>query len=456
VFDSVRRRHEDAIDVAATENGAQAETIGQRLRRLRTERRLSQRELSSPGVSYAYISRIEAGTRQPSVKALRRLARKLGVSAEYLETGSDLTDAAHRELRLADAELRLRLDEDRDAAEGALLELLSEATAAGDRPAALRARIALGLAAAGRNDHAEAVKLLQEAIESAALAPSQRPDVFATLGQSYSSLGRGDQAVALFERSLEDATRQAPDDAPMQVRFATYLSYALADLGELGRAETVMQDALERSGDAADPYTRVRLYWSLARLSELEGKSAAALDYVRRAIALLETTEDSLHLARAHVLCAWIMGLQGKDADEHLTVAEQLFGPRPDRSDLALLRIEQARRAVLVGDADAGIARAQAALELLGDHHGAEQGSAWWAYADSLSLRGETEKANDAYNRAVDLMTENRSWREAAQACRSWGKMLRSAGRESDALDVLERATDLAVRDDLVETNRKS
>src|SRR5437879_13801381 len=104
--------------MAATSTSS--ETIGQRLKRLRLERGLSQRELSSPGVSYAYISRIEAGTRQPSVKALRMLARKLEVSPEYLETGSDLTDAAQRELRLADAELRLRLDEDRKAAEKSL------------------------------------------------------------------------------------------------------------------------------------------------------------------------------------------------------------------------------------------------------------------------------------------------------------------------------------------------
>ncbi|HET9675684.1 MAG TPA: helix-turn-helix transcriptional regulator, partial [Gaiellaceae bacterium] len=55
------------------------EPIGVRLRRLRLERGLSQRELASQGVSYAYISRIEAGTRRPSVKALRMLARKLGV-----------------------------------------------------------------------------------------------------------------------------------------------------------------------------------------------------------------------------------------------------------------------------------------------------------------------------------------------------------------------------------------
>src|SRR5437867_7009254 len=140
--------------VATDVRAEQTETIGQRLRRLRTERRLSQRELSSPGVSYAYISRIEAGTRQPSVKALRMLARKLGVSAGYLETGSELTEAAQRELRLADAEIRLRLDEDREAAETALQELLEDAAAAGDRPAALRARIALGLAAAGRDHHA--------------------------------------------------------------------------------------------------------------------------------------------------------------------------------------------------------------------------------------------------------------------------------------------------------------
>jgi transcriptional regulator with XRE-family HTH domain len=71
------------------------ETVGERLRRLRTERRLSQRELSEPGVSYAYISRIEAGTRQPSVRALRKLAVKLKVPADFLETGEQPVDAQY-------------------------------------------------------------------------------------------------------------------------------------------------------------------------------------------------------------------------------------------------------------------------------------------------------------------------------------------------------------------------
>jgi len=102
---------------------AAGETIGQRLKRLRLARGLSQRELAAPGVSYAYISRIEAGTRQPSVKALRKLAGKLGVSADFLETGSELDPAEARELRLADLELAIRLGE-ADGAEEAVLATL--------------------------------------------------------------------------------------------------------------------------------------------------------------------------------------------------------------------------------------------------------------------------------------------------------------------------------------------
>src|SRR5438477_6463 len=142
---SSARRHLTMSDPAAkmsdsmmARSGSE-ETIGQRLKRLRLELGMSQRELASPGVSYAYISRIEAGTRQPSVKALRRLASKLGVSSEYLETGSDLDAVDARELRLADAELALRLEHSADA-ESTVREVLEDAVAAGDAVNAARVR----------------------------------------------------------------------------------------------------------------------------------------------------------------------------------------------------------------------------------------------------------------------------------------------------------------------------
>lgn len=71
----------------AEESGATA--IGERIRARRLELGLSQRELAEPGIGYAYISRIEADTRTPSVKALRKLAPKLGVSVAWLETGEE-------------------------------------------------------------------------------------------------------------------------------------------------------------------------------------------------------------------------------------------------------------------------------------------------------------------------------------------------------------------------------
>ena len=72
------------------------ESLGRRLKRLREERGLSQRDLSEPRISYAYISRIEAGARNPSEEALRALAPKLGVTPLYFETGSDRGVCPHR------------------------------------------------------------------------------------------------------------------------------------------------------------------------------------------------------------------------------------------------------------------------------------------------------------------------------------------------------------------------
>lgn len=94
---------------------ATTEKVGQRLKRLRTAAGYSQRELSEPGVSYAYISRIEAGTREPSVKALRKLARKLGVTAAYLERGEQRTetDDMLREARALCEQIEITFEEPR-------------------------------------------------------------------------------------------------------------------------------------------------------------------------------------------------------------------------------------------------------------------------------------------------------------------------------------------------------
>ena len=63
-------------------------------------------------------------------------------------------------------------------------------------------------------------------------------------------------------------------------------------------------------------------------------------------MALLEATDDSLHLARAHLLCGDILMSQDRaeEAGAHFDRAERLFGSSPEQEDLVNLYRDQARR----------------------------------------------------------------------------------------------------------------
>jgi transcriptional regulator with XRE-family HTH domain len=423
----------------------EAETIGQRLKRLRLERGLSQRELAAPGVSYAYISRIEAGTRQPSVKALRRLAEKLSVAPGYLETGSQLDSADERELKLTDLELAVRLGEPRDAA-GPLEELLRDALAAGDGAAALRARVSLAILAREAGDFDRLVELLEAATEGEPFLPVERSELYVQLGYGYGAAGRPALAAALLERCLE-AVREAGATS-LEARYATMLSCARSDMGDLAAAEQIIEETLERVGESQNPYVRVRLYWSLARVAHAENKPTLALGNARRAIALLEATEDTLTLARAHLLAASIM-ITREDpagAGSHLDQAAKLLGAAPSFQDDVMLRVKRAQVAALAGNGGDAVELARDALRAIGDELPQERGSAFWALAEGLTLEGQHSSADDAFRRATDVLEETHRWREAMLACRSWARMLRAAGREEHALDVLDRAAELGLR----------
>jgi transcriptional regulator with XRE-family HTH domain len=423
---------------------AAGETIGERLKRLRLERGLSQRELAAPGVSYAYISRIEAGTRQPSVKALRRLAAKLNVSADYLETGSDLDPGDVRELRLADLELAVRLGE-LEGVEDALADALAEAVQAGDRAAALRARVALAQLALENGDDQRAARLLEEALAGEPFLPAERFDIYANLGRAYAGIGRPEKAVEVYQACM-DAITESGGEAALAARYATLLSYALSDMGEIARAEEVVRAALEQVKDTGDPYMRVRLYWSMARLAHTKGRESVALTNVRKAIALLQATDDTFHLARAHILAASItIGREdAASAERHIAMAERLLGTGVPPEDAFEMKQHRSRIELLKGDPATAAAYAREALELAAKP--ADEGNARFALADSLAALNESSDADGEYARAVELLEGSGRWRSASTACRAWGRMLRAQGREAQALDVLDRAAELGMR----------
>ena len=87
-----------------------AAAVGARIRSLRIEQGLRQADLSFPGCTAAYVSRIEAGARVPSLQLMREFGKRLGVTADYLATGQESGPSAS-DLALADAQLSYRLGE---------------------------------------------------------------------------------------------------------------------------------------------------------------------------------------------------------------------------------------------------------------------------------------------------------------------------------------------------------
>jgi transcriptional regulator with XRE-family HTH domain len=68
----------------------EALAFGERLRAARKRRGLSQRQLAlaaGPGLSSAYISRLESGYRAPSLNAIEKLAAGLDLDPAFLRTG---------------------------------------------------------------------------------------------------------------------------------------------------------------------------------------------------------------------------------------------------------------------------------------------------------------------------------------------------------------------------------
>src|SRR4051794_23458535 len=81
--------------------------LGGRLRSARETAGFSQRQLAFDGCTAAYISRLEAGARVPSLQMINELAVRLGVSSQWLATGVDASFAEPTDLLEAEVALRI-------------------------------------------------------------------------------------------------------------------------------------------------------------------------------------------------------------------------------------------------------------------------------------------------------------------------------------------------------------
>jgi tetratricopeptide (TPR) repeat protein len=408
--------------------------VGRRLRDARERAGLSQRQLSFDGCSPAYISRIEAGERIPSLQLLREMGRRLGVSEDWLATGLD-RDLLAEDRTLVDAEIALRFSEI-DTAEQLYTQALDAAATNNERA---RALAGLGQVAFERGEPRRAVQSLEQALTLSGADASDQPSLADTLGRAYAMLDDVEPAIRLFRQSLDRASERK--NTPEAIRFGVLLANAYIDRGEFEEAGAVLTKTVEKAANARDPVFRARIYWSLSRLHTMQREVAPAARYARKALELLELTEHTTYAARAHQLLAHVE-LDRGNAEEALEILDRglpLVEQGGNRAEQALFELEKARALVRLGRGEDAEQLAQASAAVLEDASPVDAGRGYTVVAEVYEQLGDTARAINMYERAAELLSMSPS-RYVLEIYAKLADLLEAEGRKDDALDVLKKA----------------
>ena len=406
--------------------------VGRRLRQAREAAGLTQRELSFEGCTAAYVSRIEAGARVPSLQILREFGKRLAVSVDYLATGSEGVGDLSSDL--LEAEVSLQLGDEQRAR-----ELYEAARDVADSAAALaRAQLGLGRLALRRGDIAAAIALLDEALGSGELAPGDASAAANALGRSFVAQSRFDEAFALFHRFLDDARDRG--DQFEEVRFALLLANAYIDSGDFSRAHETLGEVLELARKTADPMFRASVYWSQSRVHLARGEPDRAAEYAHMAIATLKASEQTLAAAGALLLLAFIENDRGNPeaALELVGEGEPIVAAAGEATDAAMFAVERARALSALGEGDEAAAVLLGIVPRLNAAAPKDAARAYLAVADIFRAQGDIARALELYELAVEQAPI--PGRSVAAALTAMAEIYEEQGKPQLALDLLKRA----------------
>ncbi|MFF2846511.1 tetratricopeptide repeat protein [Streptomyces sp. NPDC058001] len=418
------------------------EAIGRRVHRLRTERELTQRQLAEPAYTAAYISTLEAGKVQPSEKALRHIAERLGSSYEELVTGRPAHLATDLRLRLTEAQRTLTTHDPDDAAER-YTAILRDAEHHGLHSEHAAALVGLGHCAleTGDLDRAREHFEAAESVLVAAGAPLPQR-VAAIRGRSVTHLLAGELRYAcyLVEKTLDELNSSGLHDPEALVLLYTAAIAPYMDLGAHARAAQAAELALALAPQVSDPELIARMHRGVARTLIAEGKVAEAEESLAKAAAYYQQLQLRTELAQCHWMRGYVHAQDGdlERAESELRTAHA--GLVSQRAALYASQVGVELADVLRRRGKTG--EAEALLRELVDQLHSERGAVHAAGAHRLlgmiaeqDHGDDLDTAEEHYTIALALLETAGATGDLADICRLLGDLLRRTGRVEAALD---------------------
>ncbi|MFI7615689.1 helix-turn-helix domain-containing protein [Nonomuraea terrae] len=429
-------------------------TIGDRVRGLRLNRRMSQAQLAGPDLSDSYVSLIESGKRTPTPVVARLLAERLGCTTEFLLHGIEPRQRIDTELGLRHAELELHHGDPAVAAER-FTEIVKVAD---EENAMLTAQARFGRARAfeAQGRLGQAVEAFERLRREAAAHPERLADLPLTIALSrcYQQAGDRLRARDLAATALAQAERLSITHGEIAVDLAAALVEARSEREGDSPAMTYVGQVLGAAGVPVvmDRSAEIAALWQASSAAAAGDDSALAVRLADDAIMAGRESRIALRLARTAMHWARRATAEIDEAERLVGAAAQAFAAFPATTgEHGESLIVHARVRLRAGDPVGAGELAVSALGLAHDRSGTTPAEAHLVLAtvtldrggDALGHLRSAQEVLDALDRPVfgSDRPAARCWRELGDlygraACRAeqtaaYRKALEAAGVRS-------------------------
>ncbi|MFY0406360.1 helix-turn-helix domain-containing protein [Solicola sp. PLA-1-18] len=431
---------------------ADVEALGGRIRQLRRERGLSQRELGGDELSPSYVSLVEAGKRRPSAEAVALMAERLGTSPRGLTEDLDgevlPRTRAEVDLDLKWARIAIRAGNPASAEKYARLVLDDVGVDESER---LDALSLLAAATEGQGDLVGAIAIGED------LATQLDPDVTRELWLStqvmllrcYKDAGDMDLAIDLGERAMRLI---GPTVREEEMMLTVSLADAYAARGDLTRASMLLQNVTRRAEDTGSLQVRGGALWNASLVAADDGRIDDAVRLSEQALAVFSESDAVRNLARLHASCGVVqLELASPDgvdrAREHFQAAVDGLDLEGTTGERARILVHLAQCDVAAGDVDAAdlrLAEAHQLLDEIGESAVSARATAHLVQAHVLVLRGRAAEAMTLAREAAVATDRVDTRREASRTWRAVAELARQVGDVELRMEALEASVDAA------------
>ena len=432
-------------------------TLGLRIKELRIDRGLQQKDLVEGEFSKAYISSVEAGRIQPSARALELIASRLGVSSAYLlgqESSADqavpitpLTEGEEYEAEsdwdMLASEIRITIRRNPELARNLLIRKT--------RVRKLRVEqlkqyyflmaeccYALNDLRGAQSDFEKTYDLADKTGDGEMVARSSNQ-----LGLVYYAQNRVVQALEAHRRAAEGINRREISDPTFELSVFQNLANDFYTLGDQQQAFIHYRRAVEVAQHISDRPRLAQAFWNLSQRYHDEGDLGQARHFASRALTLYEEMDEQRISARVKAKYGLILNERNdfKAAEGHLGDALELARQIGDPVAASVAAVNLSLVYKEAGRTDEEQSFAQEGLRFAEDS-GEELyvGQALARLANVSLSHNDAEHAAEFFDRAVKALETVEAYDILGKVCFEYARTLSQLHRDKEAAILFEKA----------------